>query len=82
MALKREGLLFLLGIAVLALIIAFLSLPNYIDVNLTRSAVRFFGLYRYLFLSIAVLLTPFLREVTQAFSKPFLKITTFSPSSA
>jgi predicted ferric reductase len=74
MALKRESILFLLGIAVLAVIIAFLSLPNYIDVNLTRSAVRFFGLYGYLFLSIAVLLTPFLREVTQAFGKPFLKI--------
>jgi len=74
MALKREGAVFLLGIAVLAVIIAVLSLPNAIDVDLTRLAVRFFGLYGYLFLSIAVLLTPFLREVTQAFGKPFLKV--------
>jgi predicted ferric reductase len=74
MALKREGVFFLLGIAVLAVIIALLSLPNAIDVDLTRLAVRFFGLYGYLFLSIAVLLAPFLREVTQAFGRPFLKV--------
>jgi predicted ferric reductase len=74
MALKREGVFFLLGIAVLAVIIAVLFLPNAIDVDLTRLAVRFFGLYGYLFLSIAVLLAPFLREVTQAFGRPFLKV--------
>jgi predicted ferric reductase len=74
MALKREGLIFLLGIAVLSVIIAVLSLPNALDADLTRSAVRFFGLYGYLFLSITTLVTPFLREVTQAFGKPFLKV--------
>jgi predicted ferric reductase len=37
-------------------------------------AVRFFGLYGFLFLSVATLTTPFLREVTQAFGKPFLKV--------
>jgi predicted ferric reductase len=74
MVLKREGIIFLLGITVLAVIIALLSLPNAIDVDLTRLAVRFFGLYGYLFLSTAVLLTPFLREVTQAFGRPFLKV--------
>jgi len=74
MSLKREGVFFLLGITILAVIIALLSLPNAIDVDLTRLAVRFFGLYGYLFLSIAVLVTPFLREVTQAFGRPFLKV--------
>jgi predicted ferric reductase len=74
MPLKRAGVFFLLGIAVLAVIIAVLALPNAIDVDLTRSAVRFFGLYGYLFLSVTVLVTPFLREVTQAFGKPFLKV--------
>jgi predicted ferric reductase len=74
MPLKRAGVFFLLGIAVLAVIIAVLALPNAVDVDLTRSAVRFFGLYGYLFLSVTVLVTPFLREVTQAFGKPFLKV--------
>ena len=74
MALKREGILFLIGIAILAVIIAVLFLPNALDVDLTRLSVRFFGLYGYLFLSITILVTPFLREVTQAFGKPFLKV--------
>ena len=74
MPLKRAGVFFLLGIAVLAVIVAVLALPNAVDVDLTRSAVRFFGLYGYLFLSVTVLVTPFLREVTQAFGKPFLKV--------
>ena len=74
MPLKRAGVFFLLGIAVLAVIVAVLALPNAVDVDLTRSAVRFFGLYGYLFLSVTVLVTPFLREVTQAFGKTFLKV--------
>jgi len=74
MSLKRAGVVFLLGIAVLAVIIALLALPNAVDVDLTRSAVRFFGLYGFLFLSVATLVTPFLREVTQAFGRPFLKV--------
>jgi predicted ferric reductase len=74
MPLKRAGVFFLLGIAVLAVVIALLFLPNTVEADPTRSAVRFFALYGYLFLSVATLLTPFLREVTQAFGKPFLKI--------
>jgi predicted ferric reductase len=74
MSLKRAGVVFLLGIAVLAVIIAVLFLPRAIEGDLTRSAVRFFGLYGYLFLSVATLVTPFLREVTQAFGRPFLKV--------
>jgi len=74
MSLKRAGVVFLLVIAVLAVIIAVLFLPSAVEVDLTRSAVRFFGLYGYLFLSVATLITPFLREVTQAFGKPFLKV--------
>ncbi len=74
MPLKRAGVFFLLCIAVLAVVIAVLFLPNTVEADPTRSAVRFFALYGYLFLSVATLLTPFLREVTQAFGKPFLKI--------
>lgn len=74
MVLKREGIMFLLGIAVLAVIIALLFLPSALEANPLRAAVRFFGLYGFLLLSVATLTTPFLREVTQAFGKPFLKV--------
>ncbi len=74
MSLKREGIIFLLGIAVLAVIIALLFLPHAVVAEPVRAAVRFFGLYGYLFLSVATLTTPFLREVTQTFGKPFLKV--------
>jgi predicted ferric reductase len=36
--------------------------------------VRLFALYGFLFLSVAALKTPFLKEITQAFGKPFLKV--------
>jgi predicted ferric reductase len=74
MALKREGAVFLLGITVLAVIIALLFLPSAGEEELANLAVRFFGLYGYLFLSVTTLITPFLREVTQAFGRPFLKV--------
>jgi DMSO/TMAO reductase YedYZ heme-binding membrane subunit len=37
-------------------------------------AVRLFALCGYLMLTIAALMTPFLREISQAFGKPFLRI--------
>ena len=74
MSLKRAGVVFLLVIAVLAVIIAVLFLSNPIEADPAHAAVRFFGLYGYLFLSVATLITPFLREITQAFGKPFLKV--------
>jgi predicted ferric reductase len=74
MVLKREGAVFLLGITALAVIIALLFLSSAGEEELAHLAVRFFGLYGYLFLSVATLTTPFLREVTQAFGKPFLKV--------
>jgi DMSO/TMAO reductase YedYZ heme-binding membrane subunit len=74
MALKREGAIFLLLIAFLAVVIALLFLPSALEADPARAAVRFFGLYGFLFLGVATLTTPFLREVTQAFGKPFLKV--------
>ncbi|MCW4007987.1 MAG: hypothetical protein NWF09_04755 [Candidatus Bathyarchaeota archaeon] len=74
MPLKREGLIFLLGIAALAAAIAVLFLSSTTEAEPARLAVRFFGLYGYLFLSVATLTTPFLKEVTQAFGKSFLKV--------
>ncbi|MCX8153146.1 MAG: hypothetical protein N3E52_01780 [Candidatus Bathyarchaeota archaeon] len=74
MPLKRNGLLFLLGISALAVAIAVLLLLGNTEEAPVHLAVRFCGLYGYLFLSMATLTTPFLREVTQAFGKPFLKV--------
>jgi predicted ferric reductase len=74
MALKREGAVFLLGITALAVIIALLFLSSAGEGELAHLAVRFFGLYGFLFLSVATLITPFLKEITQAFGKPFLKV--------
>jgi sulfoxide reductase heme-binding subunit YedZ len=74
MALKREGAVFLLGIAILAVIIALLFLPRNVEAELLRLSVRSSALYGYLFLSVTALLTPFLREVTRAFGRPFLKV--------
>lgn len=74
MVLKREGLIFLLGIAALAAVVAVLFLASATNAEPVRLVVRFFGLYGYLFLSVATLITPFLKEVTQTFGKPFLKV--------
>jgi predicted ferric reductase len=74
MALKREGAVFLLGITALAVIIALLFLSSAGEGELAHLAVRFFGLYGFLFLSVATLITPFLKEITQAFGKPFIKV--------
>ncbi|MEM3377383.1 MAG: hypothetical protein QXV09_04650 [Candidatus Bathyarchaeia archaeon] len=74
MPLKREGLIFLLGIAALAIAVAVLFLSSAAEAELAHMSVQFCGLYGYFFLSLATLPTPFLKEVTQAFGKPFLKV--------
>lgn len=74
MALKREGAVLLIGIIALAVIIALLVLPEAVEAEPTNLLVRLFGLYGYMFLGVATLITPFLKEVTQAFGKPFLRI--------
>jgi predicted ferric reductase len=73
MALKREGAVLLLGIIALAVIIGLLVFPSS-EEDFIHLLVMFFGLYGYLFLSLATLTTPFLKEITQAFGKPFLKV--------
>lgn len=74
MALKREGALMLLGVAALGIITALIVLPEAVNEEPALVLVRLFALYGYLFLSIAVLTTPFLKEIILAFGKPFLKI--------
>ena len=73
MALKREGAVLLLGIVALAVIIGLLVFPSS-EEDFIHLLVMFFGLYGYLFLSLATLTTPFLKEITQTFGKPFLKV--------
>jgi len=74
MALKREGAVLLLGVIALAVIIALLVLPEAVEEEPIHVLVRLFALYGYLFLCVATLITPFLKEVTQVFGKPFLKV--------
>jgi DMSO/TMAO reductase YedYZ heme-binding membrane subunit len=74
MFLKREGALLLLSVAALAMIIALLVLPEAVKDEPVHVLVRMFALYGYLFLGVATLTTPFLKEITQAFGKPFLKV--------
>jgi len=79
MPLKRASVVVLLGIIALAVIIALLVLPEALpevteEEGQFHVLVRLFGLYGYMFLSVATLITPFLKEVTQAFGKPFLRV--------
>jgi DMSO/TMAO reductase YedYZ heme-binding membrane subunit len=80
MPLNRAGIVMLLGIIALSVIIAVLVLPEALpevaeeEEGLVHVLVRLFGLYGFLFLGVATLITPFLKEVTQAFGKPFLRI--------
>jgi DMSO/TMAO reductase YedYZ heme-binding membrane subunit len=78
MPLKKAGVLAILGIILLALVITLLFLPHALpeiaEGDIFHVLTRLFGLYGFLFLSIATLTTPFLREIIQAFGKPFLKI--------
>ena len=79
MPLKKAGAVVILVVVFLALLIAFIVLPEALPEATSQNAmfhvlVRLFGLYGYLFLAIATLTTPFLKEVTQAFGRPFLRV--------
>jgi predicted ferric reductase len=77
-ALKKTGVLVILGVVFLLLVIAALFLPDALpEISEGEAAhvfTRLFGLYGFLFLGVATLITPFLREVKEAFGKPFLHI--------
>ena len=78
MPLKKNGVLAILCVIILALVITWLFLPDALpeiaEGEVAHVLTRLFGLYGFLFLSVATLTTPFLKEVTQAFGKPFLKV--------
>jgi hypothetical protein len=66
MALKREGVVLLLGVIALAVIIGLLVFPGSEEDSI-HLLVMFFGLHGYLLLSVATMITPFLKEIKQAF---------------
>ena len=78
MALKREGILLILAVILLAVVIAFMVLPDALSEvevdGVPHVLVRLLGLYGFLFLGVATLITPFLAEVTRVFGRPFLKV--------
>lgn len=74
MVLKRLGVFILLATVAVALVIALIVLPEAVNEEPIHVLVRLFALYGYLFLGIAVLTTPFLKEIILAFGRPFVKI--------
>jgi methionine sulfoxide reductase heme-binding subunit len=69
----RKDILFIAIIVVFALAVSavafFVSYQNPL-----RYSIRIFGLLGFIFLSIAVIITAFLKEITLYFKKPFLTI--------
>jgi predicted ferric reductase len=74
MVLKKTGAMILLGIGALGLLIAALALPAIFKADPVLGLIRIFALYGYLFVSVAVFTTPFLKEITLSFGKSFLKV--------
>lgn len=70
---KKQGYALVLAIAALFLFVGVMTLRGPWS-DLIDFAVSLFALYGYLMLTIASLMTPFLREISQAFGKPFLRI--------
>ncbi len=73
MPLKRLGGLFLVGIAGLATAIGLLAFPSSTGPAI-RQVLMACALYSYMFLVLAALTLPFLKELVTAFGKPFLSI--------
>lgn len=73
LTIKRNGWLFLLGVMVLFIIVTVLApLTAYSDP--LQLAIRLCALYGFIALAIATAMTPFLKEITQAFGRSFLRI--------
>lgn len=73
MALKKEGLVLAFGI--IALVILVTVLAFFIEYNdPLQMAERLFALYGLLMLSIATIMTPFLKEIKKIFGEPFIRV--------
>jgi DMSO/TMAO reductase YedYZ heme-binding membrane subunit len=73
MALKPKGALLLAGIIALAVLVGVLIFPGFAG-YWPYQLVGLLALYGYLFVALTTLTNPFLKELVQAFGKPFLKI--------
>ncbi len=73
LTITRNGWLFLLGALLLYVLIGILALfTTYSDP--LNFVIRLCALYGFVSLAIATAMTPFLKEITQAFGRPFLRI--------
>ncbi len=73
MRITRNGWIFLIVVVLLFVLVTILApLTYYLDP--LSFAVRLCALYGFVALALATSITPFLKEVTQAFGRPFLRI--------
>jgi methionine sulfoxide reductase heme-binding subunit len=70
---KSQGAVIAVGITLLASVIGLLAFPAP-EMSLFHQVLMGFGLYGFIFLVLAGLILPFLKEFVRAFGKPFLKI--------
>jgi predicted ferric reductase len=73
MTIKRNGWIFLFSVVLLFVVVTILAvLTAYSDP--LRFAIRLCALYGFIALAIATIMTPFLKEITIGFGRPFIKI--------
>jgi hypothetical protein len=72
MPIKKEGYYIISGIVLVYLIVTIIKL-TIPAVNTFSFFIRLFALWAYIALAIATIMTPWLKEITAAFGKPFLK---------
>jgi predicted ferric reductase len=73
MVVTRKGVGLISLLAVLFVAVTLITLASGYG-NILRLAVRLFGLYGFIMLVTATLMTPFLREVVKIFGNPFIKV--------
>ena len=73
MGIKREGWIFLLVVFLVFILVTILAPLTYYSDPLNL-AIRLCALYGFVALAFATAMTPFLKEITQAFGRPFIRI--------
>lgn len=73
MTVRREGFVLIVAFLALMLLVLFLVFTFQMG-NPLELAVRLFALYGFLMLSIAAIMTPFLKEIRRIFGQSFIKI--------
>ncbi len=73
MSLGREGVIFVVAVVLFALAVSVVAFSVSYS-NPLAFSVRLFALNGFIALSIAAIMTPFLREITLYFKKPFIRV--------